>query len=252
MSRTLTLFDRGWLTAKELAQAGRRDDAVALLGNLLARPGLPATVAAKARRLAGRLLLDAGRFAKARRQLLAAAKLEPGDADTHYRLGVAFETDPHGCDRRAARRFKRAAHLDTTNAKYWAAFARAAARCDRPGTARRAAETAAKLAPSFAPVLAVVAEALREAGQHALAVKLIGRAKFLAPADRAVDRLWDAVRFDAAGSAQKERRPKFLAAGPAVIPFDRSGAKPGAVVRRDVVSRPVPHVTRLRAFGARG
>src|SRR4051794_24951916 len=111
MSRTLTLLDSGWASARALARAGRRGDALALIGRLLGRPDIPAAVAADARRLAGELELEAERYAAARRHLRAAAALEPSHAQTHYRLGLAHERDPHGDDRRAAVRFKKASDL---------------------------------------------------------------------------------------------------------------------------------------------
>lgn len=250
MSRTLSLFDQAWQAARAAAKAGRRADALALLANLLARPGVPTADAAKAHRLAARLHLDADRHAKARRHLLAAVRLEPGNADTHYQLGVAFETDPYGCDRRAARRYRRATRLDSTNARYWAALSRAAARTGRDGVALRAARTAVGLAPAFAPVLAVVAEALREAGRERLAVKLVAKALFLAPNDAAVVALWGRVRFDAAAAGQRKQRPHFTNTGAAVLPFVRVVAGDGGrVVRRDAGSRAVPHVGRLAVRG---
>jgi Flp pilus assembly protein TadD len=250
MSRTLSFFDRAWAAAREHAKAGRRADAVALLTNLLARPGLPGPVAAKAHRLAGRSHLLAERYARARRHLRAAAKLEPGDADTQYRLGLAYENDPYGCDRRAARRFRKAAALDRTNARYWAAFARAAARCGADAAAVRAADTAAGLAPGYAPVLAVVAEALTAAGRADRAVAMIGKARFAAPGDAAVAGLWDRVRFAAAAAGQRPAGPR-RATNPAVLPFVRvaGGAVGGRVVRRDVASAAVPHVGRLTVRG---
>ena len=102
MSRTLTLTHAGWTAARALAQAGRRADALAQLGRLLARPDLTAPVAADARRLAGELELDGGNYAAARRHLRAAAGLEPTHARTQYTLGVAHDRDPHGDVRRAA------------------------------------------------------------------------------------------------------------------------------------------------------
>src|SRR5687767_2010297 len=105
MSRMLTLNDAAWASARNLAESGRRADALAILTPLLARPGLPAGLAAKAHRLAAALHLRGDRYPAARRHLFAAAKAEPGNADTQYQLGIAFEDDPYGCDERAARRF---------------------------------------------------------------------------------------------------------------------------------------------------
>jgi Flp pilus assembly protein TadD len=128
MSRTLTILHSGWASARALARGGRRTDALSLIERLLSRPDVPAVLATDARRLAGELELTAERYAAARRHLRAAAALEPAHAATHYRLGLAHERDPHGDDRRAAVRFKRASELEPGNALYRAAFGRAAVR----------------------------------------------------------------------------------------------------------------------------
>src|SRR5207253_5817262 len=115
MSRTLTLIHAGWASVKALARDGRRRDALTQVERLLACPDLPVPVGADAHRLTAELLIDAERYAKARRHLRAAAGLEPGCARTHYLAGLAFEKDPHGDDRRAAVRFKSASELEPQN-----------------------------------------------------------------------------------------------------------------------------------------
>ena len=52
--------------------------------------------------------------------------VNPIDAEVHYELGVAFESDPYGCDYRAARRFRKAVALDPKQPKYLAALERKA------------------------------------------------------------------------------------------------------------------------------
>src|SRR5215211_371064 len=101
MSRTLTFHDAAWASARAAASAGRRADALAFLAPLLGgAPGVPDKLLLLEHRLAGRLHSAAERYGKARRHLLAAAKLDPGTAEIHYELGLAFESDPYGCDRR--------------------------------------------------------------------------------------------------------------------------------------------------------
>jgi Flp pilus assembly protein TadD len=242
MSRMLTLIDAAWASARDLATAGRRADALALLTTLLARPDLPAGPRAKAHRLAAALHLQADRFAAARRHLLAAAKLEPGNADTQYQLGIAFGDDPYGCDERAARRFRRATRLDPENPVYWAALGRAAVRVNKDRFALRALRKAVALAPADAAVLTVVIEALREAGRGRVAWKVVCNARFLAPADTDLRRLWERVRFDRACARQMV--PNAATGASAVLPFVCVVGE-GRVVRRDGGSQPTPHFRRL-------
>ncbi|MBY0458192.1 MAG: hypothetical protein K2V38_12700 [Gemmataceae bacterium] len=140
MSRTLTLIQNGWETARAIATlaiqtGGRKSDALARLEMLLARPDVPADILAPARRLAGELALALGRYAVARRHLRASAPPESAEAtnlvaaQVCFLLGRAWEEDPDGCDRRAAVAFRRAVRLDGDNALYLARFGLAAARC---------------------------------------------------------------------------------------------------------------------------
>ena len=137
MSRTLTLIDTGWESVQAFAARSHRREAVARVEKLLSRPDLPAPVEADARRLAAELLSDAEKYPEARRHLSAAADLQPGHAHTQYLLGVAQENDPHGEDRKAAARFRKAAELAPANALYRAAHGRALVRSDRPNAGVR-------------------------------------------------------------------------------------------------------------------
>jgi Flp pilus assembly protein TadD len=249
MSRTLTLIDAAWASARELASAGRRADALAILKTLLAHPGVPAGITAKAHRLAGMLHLHADRYGAARRHLLAAAKAEPGNADTRYQLGIAFEDDPYGCDERAARRFRQATKLDPHNATYWAALGRAAVRVNKIRVGVWAVKKAVALAPTDPAVLAVVVEALREANRSALAWKVVCKARFLAPASQDIQKLWQRVKFDLACTRQP--KPHFVESSRTVLPFVRLVSPCGTsrLVRRDTGTQPSPHIDRLRVRG---
>lgn len=261
MSRML-LFTHAaaWSAARELAAAGRRTDALARLTAVLASPALPQDVATAANRLAGRLHLASGRFAKARRHLLAAAKLSPADAELHHLVGLAFQNDPYGCDRRAARRFKLAAKLDPHNATYRAALGLACVRMNRVRTGVAHLEAAAALAPTDSAVLGVVLDGFREADRPRLGLAAVTRAMFLAPSDAKIRRLWDRVRFDVASATQATGRRRADRGDAKVLPFLRvntggtatgTTAGPGGVVRRDLGVRPAPHFNRLRAYGDR-
>src|SRR5262249_18261988 len=112
MSRMLTFYDAAWASARSAATSGRRADALAFLAPLLSgAAAAPKRLVLWAPGLAGRTPAAAERYGKARRPPPAAAKLAPHTAEIHYEIGLAFENDPYGCDRRAARRFLRAVTL---------------------------------------------------------------------------------------------------------------------------------------------
>ncbi len=255
MSRMLTFHDAAWASARDRAAAGRRADALASLAPLLASPDVPPQLALLAHRLAARLHADAENYRKARRHLLAAAKLAPDDAEIRYELGLAFENDPYGCDRRAARRFRKAVALAPDQPKYAAALGRALVRVNRVRAGVKRLTAAATMAPADADVLRVVVDGLCDAGRVRLAGEVVAKARFLAPNDRVIRGLWDEVRYAAAQTVQATTVIK-TSRGPVLLPFVRvvgpervTGAASG-VVRRDERSRAAPHLGRLRAYRA--
>jgi tetratricopeptide (TPR) repeat protein len=246
MSRMLTFHDAAWASARDCAAAGRRADALAFLAPLLSSPAAPRRLVLLAHRLAGRLHAAAQKYRTARKHLRAAAKLDPNCAEVQYEIGLTFENDPYGCDRRAARRFRRAVRLDPRQPKYAAALGRALVRTNRVRAGVKWLTIAAAGAPADATVLAVVIDGLCDAGRERLAAKLATQARFLAPGDRAVRKLWDDARY-AAASAGQSRVAADGRRGPVLLPFLRVVGD-GVTVRRDEASRPAPHLGRLRTY----
>jgi tetratricopeptide (TPR) repeat protein len=262
MSMMLTLIQAGWTSVRSSVEQGRRTDALTRLKRLLAHPDVPTAVAADAHRLAGELQTDAEHYAEARRHLRTAAALEPAHARTYYLWGLAYERDPHGCDRHAARCFRKASRLEPANALYQAAFGRAAVRCDAVKTGVRELLAAANTTPGDLAVLRVVTDGLLDAGRLADARRVLTTARFLCR-DTVRQREWTAlverVQFEAARGEQRETRgatrhrqdAEFARdGGRVVLPFIRvetkSESPSGGAVRRDVVSFPRPHFPRLR------
>ena len=260
MSRMLNLIGAGWASVRFTAKHGRRTDALTQATRLLARPDLPALVAAEAHQLAGELLTEAEKYSEARRHLRAAAALEPNCARIFHLWGLTHELDPHGCDRRAALCFRRALSLEPGNALYRAAFGRAAVRCGRTKTGVRELLSAAKAAPAEVTVVAIVVEGLIEAGRLQTARRMATQSRFLNPGNRELSALWQRVRFEIArkkqsvcrGTTRYRQDADFATdGGRVVLPFVRVVAEfekrhGGGMVRHDVVSLPQPHFPRLR------
>lgn len=277
MSRTLTLIDDGWDSARALANRGQRAPALAQLTRLLTRPDTPAALLAEGHRMAGELALELERYATARRHLKAAVALEPDNARVRYAMGLAWQDDPNGCDRRAAICFKKAAALDAANPRYRAAFGRAAARCGKVKRGVREMLAAAELAPGNLEVIRVIVGGLLELGRAREARQVVATARFLCPGNSELGGLCERVKFESARIAQLKTtkaakirgntRPAqdahFATDGDRVtLPFvrlasdtDSSEAGPkaasaGGTVRRDTVSFPRPHFPRLQARNA--
>jgi Flp pilus assembly protein TadD len=246
MSRMLTFHDAVWASARDCAAAGRRADALAFLAPLVSSTDAPPRLVRLAHRLAGRLHAATQDYRMTRKHLLAAAKLDPNCAEVQYELGLAFERDPYGCDRRAARRFRKAVALAPKEPRFAAALGRALVRTNRVRAGVTWLTIAAAGAPADPAVLAVVTDGLCDAGRPRLARKLVAKARFLSPTDRTIHKLWDDVNYSEA-AAHSRKSAAAVGRGPTLLPFLRV-VRDGGVIRRDIASRPAPHLGRLRAY----
>lgn len=242
MSRTLTLFPASARAADPAGQA-RAEAGFPVLR------GADDTDAVDAHRAAAEVCLAADRFRAARRHLYAALRLAPDHARCRYLLGRAFADDPLGCDRRAARHYRKAVKLNASQPLYRAALGRAMVRIDETRSGVNVLKRAAEAAPADAEVLTIVVEGLREAGEADLAFELLSKARFLAPADTAVRHLWNRTRYDVAAQQQQHGRRDEQPAEPSrVVPFIRlvgDNTAPAQRTRHDAPSRPAAHVGRL-------
>jgi Flp pilus assembly protein TadD len=244
MSMTLPFLSAAWSAARAALAAGDKLTALKRVAPVLANPDCPPVLERSARRLAARALTGLERYAAARRHLRAVCRLAPLDATAQYDLGLAFEADPYGCDRRAAVRFRRAVGLRPTDGRFRAALGRALVRCGKPNAGVRELVAAAAVSPSDSHVLKVVVDGLTAAGKVRAAQRLLDRAAFLAPASTEVRRLRQQVRLTL--SARAVRRPEMeLPAMLRFVPAGRPLRIYGAEVRQDAGSRQGPHFARL-------
>ena len=260
MSRMLifALGESAMTIARTHAQSGRCSRALDVLNTALAGGELSIADTVDAHRLAAQILNESERFRLARRHLQSALRLSPRHADLHYELGMAYQNDPYGCDRRAAARFRAAVAFEPDSAIYRAALGRALIRLNRVRSGVRELRHAVTLAPTDWNVLSVAVDGLREADRPQLAQRWVEAALFQLPNSASLRGLWNRVRFDAARAVQQESF-KVLAPTslrPATLPFMRvatesaTGHGTGGIVRADVGSRPTPHFNRLRAYRA--
>jgi Flp pilus assembly protein TadD len=241
----LSLFDGGLATATRLYAAGRTERPARLLGQV--RAGATDTASAvKVLRVAAAVAITAERYVRARRLLRDAIALTPTDAGLWFEMGRAFEDDPRGCDRKAARRYKKAAQLNANEPKFKATLGRAMVRINEVGSGVRQLCRAADAAPTDPEVLGVVAEGLREAGRAELAFQLLSKARFLAPKDQGIEHLWARAKYDMLAECQRGgSRPQAVSI-PMLRVFNDAPAQP--TPRADVGQTPTPHIARLRAF----
>ncbi len=251
MSRMLTFFELGFASATALANSGRYSAARQALRGLRATCDLEPGSAHRLHTTAAEWALRSERYAEARKHLRRAVELDPNNAAGHFALGQAHEADPFGCDRMAVRRYRKAIQLNANQPKYRATLGRALVRVDNVQAGVKILCRAAEAAPSDPEVLEIVAEGLREAGQPEVAFRLMSHARFLAPGDGAIKKLWDRSRFSLTAATQQAHRNSEVrpVENPAVLPFLRvSEMGQTQKIRRDAGSPKGATVPRLRAY----
>lgn len=255
MSRMLAYFESGLASAEALAKSGRVSAAREALRRLRAASDTAPSTEHRYHTTAADYAMRTGRHHEARQHLRRAVELAPNDAAGWYALGQAHECDPFGCDRMAVRRYRKAHQLNANQPIYRAALGRALVRVDNVQAGVKILCKAAEAAPSDPEVLEIVTEGLREAGQPEVAFRLMSHARFLAPSNTAIKKLWDRSRFGLTAATQEARRENEerakprSAESPAVLPFLRvSGGSTGNKIRHDVSGGNAQQYPRLRTF----
>ena len=254
---TLPLMESTWRSARDHASAGRRQLAFQQLNLLLKSPETPDRLQMLAHRLAARLYVAQDQYTKARRHLYQAEKLDGSIAEIHAEIAAAFEEDPSGCDRRAARRYRKAVQLGAKTIVR-AKLGRALIRINRVKQGVEELSQALEACPADLEVLKIVVEGMCEAGKPRRAQRIVQQARFLLRNDRRVMALQSHVQFALARTSQSRTRRTPTTMMP-VLPFIRvvdvdaeaSTSGEGGVVRRDVLSSAAPHLGQIRAFRAR-
>lgn len=255
MSTTLPFLSACWAAARAAAASGDRATTLKRVAPVLSDPNCPPVLRRSAHRLVARTLLAASRFIAARKHLRTVCKLAPLDATAQYELGLAYEGDPYGCDRRAAVCFGRAVALRPEDGRFHAARGRALVRLGKSKAGVRALKMAVNTAPADSIVLGVVLDGLILAGKVRLAQRLLNQAAFLAPTSAAIRQLREKAKFASVGGG-RSRRPVRVERPAVLLSFTPTPApRPlrvfGGAVRKDFGSRQGPHFTRLKAHRGR-
>jgi tetratricopeptide (TPR) repeat protein len=246
--------------ASRLTDRGQYVKARFILLDLSLRAELTQDETFKVQLASSKLAFARERYGEARRHLRIAERLQTDEAEIYYLWGRAYEFDPHGCDRRAARKYRKATILNASEPKYRAALGRALVRISNVRSGVKVLRRAAEAAPTDPEVLEIVREGLQEAEQAELALQILNKARFLAPGNRQVKHLWERARFDATAEIQKQNRKEMRTVRderPAVIPFVRIHSEtnietnPDAKilrVRRDTPEQIQPRLAGLKAY----
>jgi Flp pilus assembly protein TadD len=252
MDTSINLLERLLAQGRRLLGMGRRGEARRHLEKLLALGGAPTHQRIEAHQLLGEIHVDAQRYRKARRHLVAALGLQPNCAETHFQLAMTLDLDPDADPKRAAKYFRKALEHKPDEARYWAGYGQICLRLGRDKAAYGAFIAAADLAPNSVNVIDEITDGLCFLGKEEDARAVLTAARFRLGHDAELEQLWNRFRFlQLHRKQQAARRRQALAEGEAVIlPFvpskETSGPKGEPVIlRHDRLSRPAPHMTRL-------
>jgi tetratricopeptide (TPR) repeat protein len=232
--------------AKTLRERRQDGEAYRKLRQLLAFGEVPAEVREEAHVAVADLLMDAGKYRKARRSLVAALAIAPHKAETHFLMALAIDEDTDADPARAMAHLKVAVKANPEQPAYWIALGQVAQRMHRAAAARTAYRRALQLELESMDELEDVVVGLVESGRprEARAALMGSHFRFASPA--AWLEVWHRFRF----LALRRRQSREVPFEPVVLPFVAAAKTSGTVgeaviLRRDGRSRSLPHTVRL-------
>jgi Tfp pilus assembly protein PilF len=238
ISLSESLLERG----RELLHWHRPDEARPYLGQVVAI-GETAT-AFEAHMLLADWEMKHHRLRRCRLHLREALKLQPNDAEAHYRYAEALDTDMHAEPYRAWKAIRRALHLNREEAKYWALYGQVALRMNQPKKALWAFRQASQFKRLGTDVFADVLDGLCALNRKKEAYARLIAARFQAPHDQGIQRVWEEFQLGEICRAQEAD------AGNHILPFPTTtNEEQPAIVRRDRGSKATPHLFRLPRGG---
>ena len=151
--------------ARSLRERSQDGEAYRKLRQLLAFAEMPAEIREEAHLALADLLMDLGRYRKARRCLVAALAISPHKADTHFMMALAIDEDIDADPTRAMSHLKFAVKANPDQPAYWIVLGQVAQRLQRTATARTAYRRALQLELTSMSELEDVVVGLVECGR---------------------------------------------------------------------------------------
>jgi tetratricopeptide (TPR) repeat protein len=242
MSMTLNLADRLLAMGRNLQALGRDRDALHVLGRLSGFRQLPTAVSEEAQLRQAEILLQSGRYVRARRHLTALLVQQPDSARYHYLMAIALNGDVKADPQRAAEHYRQSLQLDPDQPDCLGAFGLLALRLGQTEEGLSHLRKAVELAPSDPEVVGRLAEGLREEGRLDEARSVLRAALFRNPRDARFRTRWDEFQFRQLSDEQYEAQAHLIPIGtrkaPWLLPFVRPTEAPEAgkgvkLVRQD-------------------
>jgi Flp pilus assembly protein TadD len=252
MSRTLNLAEALLARGRSYQNVGRYRDALVTLNRLAGLRCLPGDVALDTQVCLAEVQLTRGKFAGARRHLVAALVHEPDNARYHRLLGAAIAGDERGDPHRALEHFRKSLKLAPDEPSCLCEHGLLALRLGQIEEGVHSLHRAVEVAPQDAEMLAALVRGLSDLGRDDDAERELRLGMFRNARDPRFRELWRRFCFEQTRRRQVAERSSrancsSATAGPTLLPFLRPVRPPAPecvsrkVIRRDGPGRPRPH-----------
>jgi tetratricopeptide (TPR) repeat protein len=224
MSRMLKLVDELLSRSRHLHKLGCQNEAFDVLIQLAQFRGLPIDVAEEVEVRLGESYLRQRRYKRARGHLVAAVRLQPGNARYHHLLATAFRRGTRPNPKRAVEHYLRSLELEPRRAARLCAYGAFLVQLGQSREGLRHLRRAAEAAPYNVRILKQAVKGLRLANQNEEARRLLLAARFRAPHNRRLLSLWNDFQFQQIRNEQQTALHRFTTnrlESPVLLPFVR-------------------------------
>ncbi|MFN4258431.1 MAG: tetratricopeptide repeat protein [Gemmataceae bacterium] len=251
MSMKLSFSAQLLARGKQCQEQGRWLDAQTILQQVTSFRGLSVDIAEEAHARLAEVLLELGRWKRARRHLRLALLYRPDCARYHYLLARILSSDALGDPDRALEHYRQALSLEPDNSTYLSEFGLLAIDLGEYDEGLTALRRAVELEPEDPTPLSRLVEGLCLADEPAEARRVLRAALFRQAGDPRFRQLWNDFQFQRVYELQEARIPEApvvrdeeptLLPFPSSVPAHHDGAVTPCVVRRDAAAPPsAPH-----------
>lgn len=245
MSISINLVEHLLSLGRKFQEMGRTSDAIQTLYRLSRFKELPGEVAEEIQYRLGQMHLDARRFKRARRHLLAAIRHQPDFAEYHYLFARALRADDQGNLDRAARFYRRALQMDPDNVPCLVECGLLSIQLGKTADGLKRLRRAVELAPHDPDVASQAATGFRQAGRADEARMLLQRGMFLNSQDHRFRKAWSGFKAEELLEHQEFQRlqnERFTLApeGPTLLKFVPRSKEPKGEAIPTILRREEP------------
>ena len=208
MIAKLSFVDSLFNLGLDLERRGSTAEACRTYERLLNIKSLPRKLAGECAGRLGKLELERGQFARARKHLQLSVARNPGNAEYQNLLARAIDGDEAADIDRAEKPYRNCVNLQPNNPRYLVDLACHLAERGENAEALDLYRRAFALGADNCEIVACVAEGLRQLGEFEEAKKVLLRAQFSHASDRRFRQLWNDHHFQLLWTRQQAARSR--------------------------------------------